>query len=85
MCHSESRALWEETIVRSGICERKGGIGESKLRRIEVGVCEGFSHYFSPCNCNCTCCLRVSGRVMGVEVSHDVAVITEVKKKLNVV
>ena len=32
---------------------------------------------------HCTCCLRVSGRAIGVEVSHD-NVITEVKKKVKV-
>ena len=29
----------------------------------------------------CTCCLRVPGTAMGVEVSHDDVVITEVKRR----
>ena len=38
----------------------------------------------TPCLRKCTCCLRIPGRAIGVEVSHDDVVITKVKKKVKV-
>ena len=50
----------------------------------EVGACEEFCDQGILRLRRCTCCVRVSGRVMDVEVSHDYVVITEVKKRVKV-
>ena len=51
---------------------------------MEVRVCEGFCDEGTPCLRKCTCCLKIPGRAMAVEVSHDDVVITEIKKKVKV-
>ena len=66
-----------------GLCEvGRGGslregrqIRESRLRsRKEVGDCEGFCDWGTPCLRKCKCFLRVPVRAMDVQVSHDDAV-----------
>ena len=81
--------LWIYSYVGVGYCEveKSGFLARGKAgKKIEVEdkeveVCEGFCDLGTSCLRKCTCCLRVLGRAMGVEISHDDVVITEVKKK----
>ena len=51
-------------------------------REIEVGVCEGVDDVGTPSLRPVMCSLRVAGRTMGVEVSHEDVVTTGVGDKV---
>ena len=67
-----------------GVLARGNAAMRFEIEEKEVRDCEGFFDYGTPCLHKCTWCLRIPGRSMGVEVSHDDVVITEVKKEMKV-
>ena len=72
--------MWEESIVRF---RKVGFLRGEAVRRIKVEVYEQFSEDGNSCLQPFTCCLRVPGGAMGIEISHD-DVIKKVIKKVKV-
>ena len=56
-------------------------VGESRLRRRSEFEMDSVIRVPLASASVATCCLRVPGRAMSVEVSHDDDVITEVKRR----
>ena len=84
--NNESKAMWEVAIVMSGevVSPREGTwVGESMLKRMRsVFVKDSVIRVPIASARVPTCSVRVPGRVMGIEVSHDDIVIMEVEKKV---
>ena len=84
--HSEYIAMWKEAMVRLeqvGIPQERRRVGESRLRSVTLKS-EGFDDEGTPRLRPVTCCSRVPGGAIGVEVSHDDVVTMEVEEKVNI-
>ena len=73
-----------------GYCEvRRGGVGVGReagggvfVKEYQVGVYEGLVDVGSPISSSGIGGLRVPGRMVGVEITHDNCVIMRVKEKV---